>query len=238
MPVEHDVPILRRMTRRPSYAVCWREGDGPVHVGKLELHDGQLTLEGQTADRAGSHSLSIVHEEIAGVTIGRSPVERIRGLPSLVVERACGVAVYVTSPVGFGAVQELARALGQESGSRPRPVGRALSVVIVGGGVAALEAMLALRSLAEERVAITLVSAAHASRTGRWSWGSRSTGSRRRVSTWASSRPDAARGSSSTRSSRSTCRPGRSGRHGAESSRTTFSSSRREPGRALPSPGR
>jgi sulfide:quinone oxidoreductase len=132
-----------------SYAICWREGDGTVHVGKLEVDDGYLALD-------GPQHLSIAIDEIVGVRIGRLLDERVCGLPSLVVERAGGVAVFVTSPVGFGSVQELAQLL-DPAGSR-RQAGP-LSVVVVGGGVAALEAMVALRALAEERVAITLVSA-------------------------------------------------------------------------------
>jgi sulfide:quinone oxidoreductase len=45
--------------------------------------------------------------------------------------------------------------------STPSPSGKPLRVVIAGGGVAALEAMLALRALAEDRVALELVAPEH-----------------------------------------------------------------------------
>jgi sulfide:quinone oxidoreductase len=147
----------RRMDERPSYAICWRVSAGPINVGKLELHDGHLELVGRAPDETEA-ALSIAIEEVVRLQIGRAPGERIRDLPAVVLDRVGGDSVHIASPFGFGNVQEIAAVVSTLRQPAHRSAGP-LEVVIAGGGVAALETMVALRRLAEERVAITLVSA-------------------------------------------------------------------------------
>ncbi|MQA75247.1 MAG: hypothetical protein GEU88_13040 [Solirubrobacterales bacterium] len=56
---------------------------------------------------------------------------------------------------------------GSSPDGRPKGAARPFEVVVAGGGIAGLEALLALREIAGERVSLTLVSASPSSPTGR-----------------------------------------------------------------------
>lgn len=68
-----------------SYAVIWREGDGPVRAGELILGSTRLRLE--TGARRGRLSAqSLRYEELASVETA-PPAERLHGRPTAVLER-------------------------------------------------------------------------------------------------------------------------------------------------------
>ena len=98
-----------------SYAVSWRDAEGRVTGGELELGADRLRLEG--ADRDGTPvAREIPYGEITSVRIGRSGTERIDGRSTVVIEPRRGLALVVTSAVGFGTVQEIAERLASIAG--------------------------------------------------------------------------------------------------------------------------
>jgi hypothetical protein len=65
--------------RRSSYAIWWNEGNGPRHVGKLEIGRLHALLAGN-----GSRRLAIPRDQITGVEYRRGEVRIDRqGEPSL-----------------------------------------------------------------------------------------------------------------------------------------------------------
>jgi sulfide:quinone oxidoreductase len=136
-----------------GYAVVWREGAGDARAGNLELRGAQLELVGGIPGRPAD-AMTVALDEVTGTRI-----ERADGMSWLVIERASGLPLRIASVIGVGIVRELSHELAARLSTRAQPDGRPLSVMIAGGGVAALEALLALRALAEERIEITLVSA-------------------------------------------------------------------------------
>jgi sulfide:quinone oxidoreductase len=144
------------MTR--SYTALWREGDGPEHAGGLEVAFGHLSLEGRTRIDPTAARTRVALDEIEALRIERSVGERMDARPTLVVTRGGGPSLRIAIP-GPGLLHEVSDAIGASLATRVRPErGAPLSVVVVGGGVGALEAVLTLRALAQERVSITLVS--------------------------------------------------------------------------------
>jgi hypothetical protein len=77
---------------RRSYAVLWREDDGPVRAGKLELGAHSLTLEDGKARRRLSLS-SFAYRDLIRIEATRSPRERIKDQPTLILERRGGRAI-------------------------------------------------------------------------------------------------------------------------------------------------
>jgi hypothetical protein len=92
-----------------SYGVIWRDGVLPLARGKLELLAGTIKLTGI----AGSEDIAreIRYEDLATVHVGRSSVDRLNGLASLVLQPILGDRLTL-SPVGQpGALGELAQRL-------------------------------------------------------------------------------------------------------------------------------
>lgn len=91
---------MARRTRLEQ-AVLWREADGVVRTGKLELGDERLTLAG-SAPGGGLAAVRIRYDDLASVRIGRSSAERVQGSPALVLERSSGSPVHVAALNGGG----------------------------------------------------------------------------------------------------------------------------------------
>jgi hypothetical protein len=87
-----------------SYAVTWRNGDSPIHSGKLELRAGGLSLEGMNG--AGPVSLLIAYGELQGLRMAPG-AERLDGRPTLVLGRRPGGDVRVASIGAPGVISEL-----------------------------------------------------------------------------------------------------------------------------------
>jgi len=97
-------------SRRRSYAVTWREGDGQVRAGKLMLGGTSLRLEGGTA-RSRLSEESILYARLSKVGITRSPEERIGGSPTLVLERPGRPSLAIACIDGLGCLREVAQRL-------------------------------------------------------------------------------------------------------------------------------
>jgi hypothetical protein len=95
--------------RRPSYAVLWREPDGVVCSGALQLGPERLRLGGNCRDgRSREHE--IAYGDVTSTRIGRAPGERIDGRSTLILE-AGGATLLITSAVGLGMIHEMAERL-------------------------------------------------------------------------------------------------------------------------------
>ena len=92
-----------------SYAVVWREGEGPVQAGELVLGPTSLRLEtGARRERLSAQSLR--YEEL--VSVGTAPPDqRIRGRPTAVVERHRRDRLAIAAVDGLGAVHEIVERL-------------------------------------------------------------------------------------------------------------------------------
>lgn len=95
---------------RRSYAVKWREPDGRVYLGRLELAPQGLLLEGRYNGRPAVRR-SVGYEEMSGVRIGRGAEERFGGRPALVVERPGGDLFVTSTVVHAGVLPELVERL-------------------------------------------------------------------------------------------------------------------------------
>jgi len=85
-----------------SYAVVWSDGD--------ELGSGRLEASGDRFELHGRETcLSIPFAEVAGASIARRRVDRLRGLPVLLLRRGERGPVRIASLEGPGVLHELAR---------------------------------------------------------------------------------------------------------------------------------
>ncbi|MGE5690051.1 MAG: hypothetical protein ACM33B_05805 [Pseudomonadota bacterium] len=89
-----------------TYAVKWREPDAGTYVGRLELGDDALVLQGRS-DGNGVVTRSLAYDELRGVHIGRDEGEKLDGRATLVVERAAGDYLVRSALAQTGVLQEL-----------------------------------------------------------------------------------------------------------------------------------
>jgi hypothetical protein len=102
-----------------SYAVVWREGEGPVQAGELVLGPTSLRLEtGARRERLSTKSLR--YEEL--VSVGTAPPgQRIHGRPTAVVERHRRDRLAIATVDGLGAVHEIVERLARLLPRRAKP---------------------------------------------------------------------------------------------------------------------
>ena len=94
---------------RRSYAVLWREGDGPVCAGKLVLGSSSLRLETGTG-RTRATSMVFRYAELA--TVGSAaPVDRIRSRPTAILERRERDRLTIAAVDGVGSLREIVEQL-------------------------------------------------------------------------------------------------------------------------------
>ena len=94
---------------RTSYAVLWREGDGPVSAGKLVLGPTSLRLDtGSGRDRTSSTGLR--YADVASVEIG-GLADRIRFCPTAVVSRIGRGTLSIAAIDGTGSVRVIVEQL-------------------------------------------------------------------------------------------------------------------------------
>lgn len=91
--------------RGPSYAVTWREGEGPAQAGKLELGRSRLRLEGGTSKKRVSVK-TVLYDTLSAVRPARLQ-ERRGTLPALVLERSGHGPLWISSLDGPGSAGEL-----------------------------------------------------------------------------------------------------------------------------------
>jgi hypothetical protein len=100
------IRIMQAGASGQTYAVTWVVGSGPVRAGKLVLTPRGLRLEGGSPS-GRFYSLSLPYRDLAGVRVARSAAERIRRLPTLIVERRGRAAIRIASVGGLGMTTEV-----------------------------------------------------------------------------------------------------------------------------------
>ena len=85
-----------------SYAVVWSDGD-TLGSGRLDACGDRFELHGRDTQ------VSIPFSEVAGASIARRHVDRLRGLPVLLLRRSDREPVRIASLEGPGVLHELAR---------------------------------------------------------------------------------------------------------------------------------
>jgi hypothetical protein len=88
-----------------QHAAVFRESDGPAASGILRIDGDSFSLEGRRAGRLVA--LTVALADVREVRVGRAPVERLNGQPTLVVTRRAGPVLFV-QPFGAGLLSELA----------------------------------------------------------------------------------------------------------------------------------
>jgi hypothetical protein len=90
---------------RKSYAVLWREGEGPVSAGKLVLGPTSLRLDtGSGRNRTSSKVLR--YADLASVERAR-PADRIRSRPTVVVNGIGKGSLSIAAFDGVGSIREI-----------------------------------------------------------------------------------------------------------------------------------
>lgn len=118
---------------RETYAISWREAEGRVYSGKLEVEARGLRLAGATGQ--GAAALEIPFGDLSVVRVGRSPAERMDGRVTLVLERRAQGPVRIASVAQTGIVSELAERLASLRPGPAAPMKRAVVVVPIREGV-------------------------------------------------------------------------------------------------------
>jgi hypothetical protein len=92
-----------------SYAVLWREGEGPVSAGELVLGPTSLRLEtGARRERLSSRILQ--YAELSAIEHA-APSDRIFGRPTALIERRGRKRVSIAALDGLGVAHEIAERL-------------------------------------------------------------------------------------------------------------------------------
>jgi hypothetical protein len=97
---------------KTSYAVKWREPNGHMYLGKLELEPTSLVLQGRNGDERAVRR-TIPFDELRGFRLGLTEAERLDGRPTLVVERPGGDVLITSAVIHAGVLQELVHRLAE-----------------------------------------------------------------------------------------------------------------------------
>ena len=135
---------------RDRFGVVWAWRNAPHHSGELTFGPGYLAIDNRTKT-AGTVWLAA--EQLTSVRHADAEA-RLRELPTLELQ-ARGETLYV-APFEVERLPELAELL--DGLAAVEPSARPLRLLVAGGGVAGLEAALAVRELAGERVEVRLLS--------------------------------------------------------------------------------
>lgn len=106
--------------QRRTYAVTWREADGPLRAGKLALGSTGLRLEGGTA-RGHLSSQRILYNDLSEIETARDPAVRIGGRPTIMVKRPGRSPLAIACVDNPGCLHELAERLRQALVDTVRP---------------------------------------------------------------------------------------------------------------------
>jgi len=91
---------------RATYAVVWREGDGPVASGCLEIRADSIVFSG--GGDGGAVERDVPLDGLRAVRVGRLPEDRLDGRASLLLEPHEGPVIRVAGVAQPGIVVELA----------------------------------------------------------------------------------------------------------------------------------
>jgi hypothetical protein len=97
---------------KTSYAVKWREPNGHMYLGKLELEPTSLVLQGRNGGERAVRR-TIAFDELCGFRLGLTEAERLDGRPTLVVERPGGDVLITSAVMHAGVLQELVHRLAE-----------------------------------------------------------------------------------------------------------------------------
>lgn len=100
-----------------AYAVVWREADGPVLAGKLELGVDGLSLKG-SGPRGLLARRRLDYADLTEIRIGREPSERLNSLTSVILERHAAPPIFVAALESPGTVFELGDVLAELASER------------------------------------------------------------------------------------------------------------------------
>lgn len=103
------------------YPAVWRERDGSCASGQLFVGRDELRLEGVAAGRPAAEGLP--YRELAAVRVERRPPERLRGRPTLVLERVDGTVLRL-GLLGAGLLSEAVELLVELASEAARRSGR------------------------------------------------------------------------------------------------------------------
>jgi sulfide:quinone oxidoreductase len=132
------------------YGVIWAERGLPEHVGELTIGPGYLAIDDRTKDVV---RVWIPAEQVSAVRIGEA-VEPLREVRAVAVDTRDGTLSI--APFETDRLPHLADRLGELAAYS---TGAPLRLLVAGGGVAGVEALLAVHALAGDRVAPTLLAA-------------------------------------------------------------------------------
>jgi hypothetical protein len=104
---------------RRSYAVLWRDGDGPVSAGKLVLGPASLRLE--TGSGAGRASSKVVRYQDLTSVANAAPVDRIHSQPTAVLARDRRERLSIAAVDGMGSAREIVERLTNRLSPRTGP---------------------------------------------------------------------------------------------------------------------
>ena len=88
-----------------SYGVVWKEGSREPVPGKLELLPRVLRFDGLESTR------EVPYDAVTAIRVGRSPSDRIKGGPSVVIERNLGDPITIATVAQPSVVGEIAERL-------------------------------------------------------------------------------------------------------------------------------
>jgi hypothetical protein len=89
-----------------SKAVLWRDEEGPIYAGSVELGGQGFTLKGSAHGRDSS-SRTIRYKDLAGLSLTHAPAECLYGRLTLILELREGAAVDVASLNGIELLREM-----------------------------------------------------------------------------------------------------------------------------------
>src|SRR6266496_4133470 len=108
-----------------SYAVVWRDGDGPRQVGKMEVHQDGVHLSGGTGARRADRVLA--PGSITGVHVQQPGTGALGDMRTLVVDRDQAAPITIGALNGIGIVLEIAEVVTEIAG---RPARGSASVAV------------------------------------------------------------------------------------------------------------
>jgi hypothetical protein len=112
-----------------SYAVVWRDGGGPLNVGKLEVVDEGVHLSGRAGGRRTS--LIVTPASITAVDVQHPGAGLLGDMRTVTIGRRHAEAVTIGALNGIGVVFEIADVVAQlRQRPRPRSSGVAVRVPI------------------------------------------------------------------------------------------------------------
>lgn len=120
IPADNDGAMQIRAT---TYPVVWALNGGDPVTGTVEIAEGDIRLAGRTDD-GGQTTCRIAAAEVFHVSESGVEADRIRGLPTVIVDERGGRRLLIAARAGGERVREIARLLQAATGLAGAPLGR------------------------------------------------------------------------------------------------------------------